>query len=68
MPVSAVISSKKPCTDSVSTSGKRWRPRRATASARIVTAFSSWTIEPCPGASAPGSRIHAIDFSAVITG
>ena len=68
MPVSFVISSKKPCTDSVSTSGKRWRPSRATASARIVTAFSSWIIDPCPGRDRTRSRIQAIDFSAVITG
>ena len=68
MPLRAVTSAKNPRTVSVSTRGKRWRPTRATASDRMVTAFSSCSIEPCPGRERTRSFIQAIDFSPVMTG
>ena len=64
-PVSSVMCSMNARTVSVIVSGKRWLPSRATASARCVTALSSWMNEPCPGLPRACSRIQAMPFSAV---
>ena len=52
----------------VITTGKSYRPIRATASASRVTALSSCRIEPWPGRPRAISRSQAIPFSAVWIG
>jgi hypothetical protein len=48
-------------TVSVSTSGNRWLPSRAAASAAFVTALSSCRNDPGPGRPRARSRFHAAD-------
>ena len=64
-PVSSPTAVRNCATGSVSTSGNSWRPSRATASASVVTAFSSCTNEPWPARPRAVSRIHSMPFSAV---
>ena len=53
-------------TGSVRTSGNWWLPSRATASASVVTALSSWTNEPWPArARGPSAASTRMPFSAV---
>ena len=48
----------------VSCTGHSWRPIRATASARVVTALSGCTIDPWPAWPVAVRRIQAMPFSA----